>query len=310
MATASRPVVCGFAASLGERRDIVANEADGLSEAACSVLLATGLRHYRVADDLEPHVAHVIAESLARSGIAATDVDCVVIATKRDYPGAEAMGRDMRLLLRDAGISHATVFGLDRIACANAVLAMCLADMLVAQGTFRNCLVLSYNKMRAGESRLMKPTVGYLSEGAAACMVTAQARRGFHIGTPAVQTDLTLDDGSAQVDMLGTFKTIGANVRALGRRFYEVNGTGPDDYGLAILNNLSFSTMRLFSGQMHLPWSIVFKDLVAETSHLSGCDVIANIEHLEMHKPEALDGKVLIFSNSAIDWMVTELVRA
>jgi 3-oxoacyl-[acyl-carrier-protein] synthase III len=305
-----RPVVCGFASSLGDAKDIVPNAADGLSEAACAILQATGLRHYRQADDIEPHVAAVIADSLARSDISAAQIDCVLIATKRDYPGAEAMGRNVQDVLVAAGIAHATIIGLDRIACANSLLAMCMASMLVAQGSFSNCLVLSYNKMRPGEPRLMKPTVGYLSEGAAACVVTARDRPGYHIGSPCVQSDLMMNNDSAQDNLLGTFKAIGENVRALGRRFYAARGSSPGDYGCAILNNLSFSTMRLFSGQLDLPWSMVYKDQVAATSHLSGCDVIVNLEQIDAHGREALDGRALIFSNSAIDWVITDLVRA
>ncbi|MBN8501900.1 MAG: hypothetical protein J0M19_12190 [Sphingomonadales bacterium] len=309
LAPNKRPVICGFAASLGERREIVANAADGLSEAAYSVLRATGLQYYRVVDDLEPHVLNVITASLARADITPEAVDCVIIATKRDYPGAEAMNRDIQEVLVNAGITGATIFGLDRIACANAVLAMCLGNMLVSQGTFRNCLVLSYNKMRPEESRLMKPTVGYLSEGAAACVVTSATRRGYHIGTPAIQSDLMLDDQSAQNDLLATFRAIGKNVRGLGERFYQSHNMTPGDYRIMIMNNLSFSTMRLFSGQMDIPWSIVYKDLVSETSHISGCDVIANLEHIDAHQPDLIDGPALIFSNSAIDWVVTELTR-
>lgn len=301
--------MCGFASSLGRPQTIVANAKDDLSEAACSVLLATGLRHYLALDDIEPHVAEVVAASLDRSGIPADAIDCVLIATKRDYPGSEAMGRNVQAVLVDAGIKRATIIGLDRIACANSLLAMCMASMLVSQGSFRNCMVLSYNKMRDDESRLMKPTVGYLSEGAAACIVTAGPQRGYHIGTPCVQTDLLMDDGSAQQNLLATFKAIGANVRELGRRFYAMADTSPADYRTAILNNLSFSTMRLFSGQLDLPWGVVFKELVPETSHLSGCDIIVNLEYLDRKSSELLDGKALLFSNSAIDWVVTDLVR-
>lgn len=309
MTTASKPVLCGFASSLGQPRTIAANAKDDLSDSACSVLLATGLRDYLSADDIEPHVAAVIAASLDRSGIPADQIDCVLIATKRDYPGSEAMGRNVQTVLVDAGIEHATIIGLDRIACANSLLAMCMASMLVSQGSFRNCMILSYNKMREDESRLMKPTVGYLSEGAAACIVTSGARSGYHIGTPCVQTDLRMDDGSAQENLLATFKAIGANVRALGRRFYAMAGTSPEEYRSAILNNLSFSTMRLFSGQLDLAWGSVFKELVPQTSHLSGCDIIINLEYIERNNPDLLDHKVLLFSNSAIDWVITDLVR-
>lgn len=307
---ASRPILCGFASSLGEPHDIVANAADDLSQSACSVLLATGLRAYRKSDDIEADVVDVIATSLDRSRIAAADIDCVLIATKRDYPGAEAMSRNAQAVIVDAGIQRATIIGVDRIACANSVLAMCMANMLVAQGSFRNCLILSYNKMRPDESRLMKPTVGYLSEGAAACIVTATRRPGYHIGVPCVQSDLLMDNNSAQENLLATFKTIGSNVRALGARFYAMTGTSAADYRSAILNNLSFSTMRLFSGQLDLPWSVVYKTMVPETSHLSGCDVIVNLEHIDRSEPQLLDGKVLIFSNSAVDWIITDLVRA
>lgn len=309
MTAESKPVLCGFASSLGQPQTIIANDKDDLSQAACSVLLATGLRQYLALDDIEPNVAEVIAASLRRSGIQADEIDCVLIATKRDYPGSEAMGRNVQAVLVDAGISRATIIGLDRIACANSLLAMCMANMLVSQGSFRNCMILSYNKMRDDESRLMKPTVGYLSEGAAACIVTAEPQTGYHIGTPCVQTDLLMDDASAQENLLATFRAIGANVRALGRRFYAMADASPTDYRMAILNNLSFSTMRLFSGQLDIPWGIVFKDLVPETSHLSGCDIIVNLEYLDQKKSELLDGKVLLFSNSAIDWVIADLVR-
>lgn len=46
-------------------------------------------------------------------------------------------------------------------------------------------------------SSLAEPTVGYLSEGAAARMKTVQARRGFHVGTPAAQTDLNIPGADA-----------------------------------------------------------------------------------------------------------------
>jgi 3-oxoacyl-[acyl-carrier-protein] synthase-3 len=292
---------------LGESQLIVPNAKDDLSSAAHSVLAATGLRNYLALDDIEPHVAGVVAASLKRSNILASEIDCVLIATKRDYPGSPAMGRNVQAVLVDAGIESATIIGLDRIACANSLLAMCVANTLVSQGSSRNCMVLSYNKMRDDEPRLMKPTVGYLSEGAAACIVTAHPRRGYHIGTPYMQSDLLMNDGSAQENVLATFKAIGANVRALGGRFYSMTGTTPSDYRAAVLNNLSFSTMRLFSGQLDLPWSKVFRDLVPETAHLSGCDIIINIEYIQRNRPEILDGPTILFSNSAIDWVIAAL---
>jgi len=299
------PLLCGFSSSLGERKIIQPNTRDGLDEPSCSILNATGLKYFSEVDDLEPHILSSISQTLNLSGIEAKDIDCVLVATKRD-----GMEKDLEQVIHDAGITKATVIGLDRIACINSVLAMSLANMMVSAGSAENCLVLSCNKMELDEPRLMPPTIGYLSDGAASCVVTKNAVcDGFRLGVNRFQSETELKIDSATEDLLKTFKLVGSSIKGLSQRFYEAAQSTHDDYDLLIMGNYSYSTMRLFSGQLEIPWKMVFRNLVADVSHMSGCDIIVNIGEIENKSPELMDGRTLIFANSATDWIITELVR-
>ncbi|MBS7699481.1 MAG: ketoacyl-ACP synthase III [Chelatococcus sp.] len=172
-----RTVVCGGGAYLPER--IMTNsEIAGLVETSDEwIVQRTGIRARHIAADGETTsmlAVRAARAALADAGLAADDIDLIVVATSTPDYTFPATATQVQAEL---GITHGAAFDLQAV-CSGFVFALATADKFLTSGSHRRALVIGAETF----SRLLdwsdRTTCVLFGDGAGALVLEAQESRG------------------------------------------------------------------------------------------------------------------------------------
>jgi 3-oxoacyl-[acyl-carrier-protein] synthase III len=180
----------------------------------------TGIRERRFVDPTvaTSDLATVAArDALERAGIAATDLDCIIVATSTPdmiMPATAAM------VQKNIGAANAFAFDMNAV-CSSFVYAVDTADSLIRSGKYRTLMVIgadTYSKILDYDDKGSCPLFG---DGASAVILQASEQ-------PGIMQTVVKSDGSRwemiQVPSSGSRKPITAETIALKENTFKMAG--------------------------------------------------------------------------------------
>ena len=279
---------------------------DGLSIEEAAPLLDQGVVGISVLKRPLAQVMEVcIRESLQSAGIAAVDIDTVILATESftalfedDHPSTIGPFRNTRnrifLFLHRLGFRKASVHCVTYGACTNLVQAFITAEAVMAKGLSRNVLVITGEKFGAPRARLMPEAVSMAGDGAAACIISGEARpegSGFrlaHVGTsPYRQLDATLDGSKMLIEMFRAMKNAAADC-------YESCNLQPEDFRWIVLGDYNALTSVTHGKLLGFTPDRVFMKNVGQLGHIP-FDPLINLANLRQERLIATADRILLF---------------
>jgi 3-oxoacyl-[acyl-carrier-protein] synthase III len=279
---------------------------DGLSTEYASQLIEQGVLGVSVLErPLAQAMEVCIRESLQSAGIAAADIDTVILATESfgalfedDGPSVIGPFRNTRnrifLFLHCLGIRRASVLCASYGGCTNLLQAFIMAEALVTKGLSRNVLVVTGEKFGAPGARLMPEAVSMAGDGAAACIVSGEARqeggvfRLAYVGTsPYKQFDTTTDRGKLVLEMFRAMRNAAADC-------YEACSLQPEDFRWIVLGDYNALTSVTHGKLLGFSPDRVFMKNVGQLGHIP-FDPLINLANLTREHLIAATDRVLLF---------------
>ncbi len=126
---------------------------------------------FRTERSLEEMAIDSGSATLRAAGVDPSSVDALVLCCT-DVPGpARAHGRFVETILTGIRLGDIAFYGLNLNRCVNLLAALDVASSLVASGRYRRVLVITTDRVRDEEDRVLPYAL--LSDGAASCIVAA-----------------------------------------------------------------------------------------------------------------------------------------
>jgi 3-oxoacyl-[acyl-carrier-protein] synthase-3 len=184
------------------------------------VFTRTGIRERRFVDETvaTSDLATIAArDALERAGMAATELDCIIVATSTPdmiMPATAAM------VQKNIGATSAFAYDMNAV-CSSFVFAVDTADSLIRSGKYRTLMVIgadTYSKILDYEDKSSCPLFG---DGAAAVILQADERPGI------IQTVIKSDGSRWEmitVPSSGSRKPISAETIALRENTFKMAG--------------------------------------------------------------------------------------
>jgi len=289
-------------------------------EDAINTMVATGLCTYsrsdlRVAD----MAAAAMKKTLARSGVAPSEIQAVVFATEShwDYEPTIVRRRDSSRKFRadvyraiwEAGLTNAYPFGVMFSGCGNLVSAVSVAaNMVQAQG-LRDVLVGGSYRQAAGTTRVNYPAVGVVSDAAASCLVTSRPVPGFSLDDVVLHSNLGLWEADIEGDFGRFLIEMARGLKDMGHKMVAASGRRPADYKYFLCNNYSRSTVRVFCHQLGYNQGQLFPDNVPRLSHTYAADVLINLVELDAKGALASGDRVMALTSGPSTWGMIGLTK-
>ena len=243
--SAIRSVIRGTGGYLPERIMTNAEISEIVETSDTWIQERTGIRQRHIAadgeftSDLATHAANAV---LANAGIAAEDVDLIVLATTTPDKTFPATATAVQA---NIGMGHGAAFDVQAV-CSGFLFALATADSMLKNGLFKTALVLGAETFTRILDWSDRGTCVLFGDGAGGVVLTAESEadagdRGIlthHIRTDGTKSDLLHVDGGVSstgtighVRMLGNqvFKHAVTNISSAINAVYEETGIGSDD---------------------------------------------------------------------------------
>lgn len=307
-----------LAYALGDRTESV-------EQAVARGVTRSGVSGFREGGFAQHHVcsAGVSAYDLARRAveqirIRPQEIDALIYATALPrnaclgQPGAFSETRDVKHLMHfaaselqaDFGLSHASVFGLDQQACTGALGALRLARALIAaEPDVRSVLCVTAD--RFPEDALYEQAYNLISDGAAACVVSA-ARSGFRILACHAITNGALARASDD-ETVGTFFNYAL---AAIRGALSKAGLGIDGIDWIVPQNTHAKAWRILAGQLAFDPARIYFPALGSAGHVISADNLINLKALAGSGALRPGETVLLFmAGYGLNWQCVILER-
>jgi 3-oxoacyl-[acyl-carrier-protein] synthase III len=304
--TAAGVLVSGVRYEVGECAPMCDLVGEGLSVEDAGLLVEHGVVGVSVlARPLVDAMAACIRGSLRATGLEAADIDTVILATESfsglfedDGPTPIGPFRHTRnrlfLFLHGLGIRRASVLCATYGACTNLLQAFIMAETLVAKGQSRNVLIVAGERFAGPASRLMPEAVSMAGDGAASCVVSAQARaqdgvfRLAYVGaSPYKQFDTSVDKTKLLLEMFRAMRNAAADC-------YDACGLQPDDFRWIVLGDYNTVTSVTHGKLLGFSADRVFMKNVGQFGHIP-FDPLINLENLRRDRLVDTADRVLLF---------------
>lgn len=279
---------------------------DGLSREEASQLLDQQILGVSVLErPLAQAMEVCIRESVQSAGIAAADIDTVILATESfgalfedDGPSAVGPFRSTRnrlfQFLYRLGICRASVLCATYGACTNLLHAFIMAEALVTKGLSRNVLIVVGEKFGAPGARLLPEAVSMAGDGAAACIVSGEARREdeafrlAYVGTrPYKQVDATTNSTQMLLEMFRAMRNAAADC-------YEACDLQPADFRWIVPGDYNTLTSVTHGKLLGFSPDRIFLTNVGQLGHIP-FDPLINLANLTREQLIAKTDRVLLF---------------
>ncbi|MBE7325278.1 ketoacyl-ACP synthase III [Nocardioides sp. Y6] len=269
----------------------------------------SGIRQRRWADDHESVRSMAVGASrqaLERAGLAATDVDCVVVATVSHLLQTPALAT---AVAHDLGTDHAAAFDISA-ACAGFCHALALANDMVRVGTAQHVLVIGVERLSDLTDPHDRGTAFIFADGAGAAVVGPSATPGIAPvvwGSDGEQYDLIRQredwrdvvgdettPGSGRMPHLvmqgsPVFRWASFTMAEVGRRALDRAGIGIDDLDVFVPHQANMRIIDAMARAMKLPAHVRIARDIADQGNASAASVPMALDRM-MVEGEARSG--------------------
>lgn len=258
-------------------------------------LASSGLERYRRADETPPALAlRAIRATLERAGLDPRELEVVVWGSTSFQERAWYTTEPSRVL-GECGLWTATPIGTTLSECGNLAAVLRVGAALVKAG-HAHVLVVVTDRAAAPELRLVAPSVAILSDGAAACVLSA-APRGFEVlGIRQVTNHRARpapDDQAVRV-----LRHNAEGMRRAAQAVLAATGTDPAVISHLVTNNLARPILELFAAQCRVDFERVVRGQVADHGHVFAADGLINLAAAGVVPGET----VLVATNGTCNW--------
>ncbi|MGW7169490.1 hypothetical protein ACWGH3_30250 [Streptomyces sp. NPDC054884] len=230
--------------------------------------------HFRESgQDIWELAAAAAGQTLAASG---ARPDLVVYASENDPDVTGSLAR-ITDRLRLNSVNHLALAGRD---CGNLAPAVEVASALLAGKGHRSVLLLLADRARTGR-RVMASGLSVFSDGAAACLVTAEpttAAQQLRLDAVASSTAVRAADSSAETTLLSTVALAARSITAV----LDEAGATRHDFAHAVLPNYRPTAQQFLMAALKLQRERLLPGPVTEIGHCFSADVLITLQqHLE-----------------------------
>lgn len=249
----------------------------------------SGITSRRIAEPDETVVSMSVSASkdaLADAGIAATDLDVVIVATVSHLMQTPAAAT---IIAHQIGATPAAAFDISA-ACAGFTYAVALASDMVRAGTARNVLVIGVEKLSDITNPVDRGTAFIFADGAGAVVVSESDEQGISPvvwGADGEQYDLirqtvSWDDVFAQEEKVwpalqmegnSVFRWASFEMAKVANRALESAGLTVDDLDAFIPHQANMRITDAMARTLKLPPDVVIARDVAEQGNTSAASV-------------------------------------
>jgi|SRR5687768_5633758 len=282
---------------------------DGMLESSSETLESFGFSNVHVGTSETPYelARDAVDRLLGDSGI---DPDSVGLLIYGGTPGTMAFSRadaadqatagfcttdrfkyPSARLQYDLGLTNASVFGLDQLACTTLLGAVRIARSLcITEGIERAvCVSSEFFPMHAGREAIFNCT----SDAACAVLVEKTGARNRLIAASTVTKGYYWDTDSLRDEVVASYFP---TARFVAQRTIEQAGWSPSDVDWIIPHNVSMRSWQILSGLLRLPNAKLWSENIARHGHtLAGDNFINYRDALDAGAIEA-GHRVLLFS--------------
>ncbi|MDH6578560.1 3-oxoacyl-[acyl-carrier-protein] synthase III C-terminal domain-containing protein [Kitasatospora sp. MAP5-34] len=253
----------------GERRklsELAAELPDDLSA------LAEDIVTYRVSDAEIWELAAVAAErSLAQC---AEPPDALVYVSQNDPDSAGSLARVANRL----GLATCDSIAVAGHDCGNFGPALRIARDMVRSGTRQRVLLVLADRARSAQDRLMASGLSLFSDGAAACLVSADAPdstdASFTVDAIAGRTQVRLDGPDLPGDALLATVRLARDTTA---DLLAGTGTTPDEFRHVMFANYRTASQKFLCTAMGFPHERILPGSVADLAHCFSADILVTL---------------------------------
>ncbi|MCC9306046.1 hypothetical protein LN042_02805 [Kitasatospora sp. RB6PN24] len=255
--------------ALGEPRELSELQAvlpDDLS------VLAEDIVHYRASDAEIWELAAAAAEqSLAGCP---EPPDALVYVSQNEPDSATALAR----LANRLGLTTCPSIALSGHDCGNFGPALGVVRDMVVAGTRRRVLLVLADRAREPRQRLMASGLSLFSDGAAACLVTADAPgtdgATFVLEAAASRTEVRLEEPEvAGTGMLTTVRLAAETIAEL----LADTGRSRDDFRHVVFANYRTASQKFLCTAMGFGYERILPGAVADQAHCFAADILITL---------------------------------
>jgi 3-oxoacyl-[acyl-carrier-protein] synthase III len=314
-----KPILSAIDYYLGELEPIEGVVKTPDEQDAINTLSALGLKTYSHSN---VRVTEMAAESMrrtiARAGIAPSEIDAVVFATestwdvepKHDRRNPTRVFRTaVYRTIWEAGLTQAYPLGVTFSGCGNLVASLAVAANAIRTQNAKNVMVVVADRQSDVGTRVMFPAVGVISDAAASCIVTGRQVPGFALDDLVLHSDVSLWEADVETDFGRFLIEMARGLKVMGQKMVATSGLEPRDYKYFLPNNYSRSTLRVFCHQLGYKQEQLFLDNVPRVSHAYAADVLINLFDLEAASSLAPGDRVMGLTSGPATWGMVGLSK-
>ena len=287
------------------------------------IVTRTGIKERRIADEDES-TSHMAAKAslkaLEQAGIAAADVELIIVATITPDTLTPATACYVQ---NQIGAHNAVAFDISA-ACAGFLYAMKLAEQMIESGAFKNALIIGAEKLSAFVDWTDRGTCVLFGDGAGAAVLRASAEGegriiATDIGTDGKQTGILNIPGGGSAcpttpqnvgESLATFAMSGREVfkHAVTRMKNSANsviaraGLQPEDIDLVIPHQANLRIIEAIADRLAVPNDRVFVNLHKYGNTSAAAIAIALDEAHREGKIKRGDKIVMVAFGAGLTW--------
>jgi 3-oxoacyl-[acyl-carrier-protein] synthase-3 len=236
-----------------------------------------GMRKYASSSQSQVDLAfESVRKTLEGSPVPAERIDALLYCTENGA-GYGFYGQFAGWCAR-LGLKNAFPLGLFMAGCGNFGSALNLARGLLANGTFRNILLVTvYVELEGEARRLMEPSVGILGDGSASCLMSAEEPLEFRLEHTRALAMNDLGTISPSREFLRYNLENYKGRKRIFDEFYAETAYRPGDFKIMITNNYGLNTQKGFASESGLPMEAIFMDNIPRWGHIQTSDVLINL---------------------------------
>lgn len=300
----SAPVfLAGAAYVLGDPRPIASLETPQNARVV-SLLHEEGLRDFRRSSlSAGELAARALARSLDAWGGDPREIDLVIYCTER-VGRLDRTPLDFTALCSANGISNTPVIALSLGNCANLIPGLRTARALLAAEGLRNVAVVTASICHSEADRVAYADLTALSDGAAACIVTAQPETAQfailgigHAGNPRLRR---LNDGGDRAQML---VGVAAGVKRAFRMAVEDAGVEPGSVAAMLSTYTNRSAITFFASTCGITADRVYTETLADLGHSYAADPLIHlVDSAGWRQTNFADATFCLLAQSLATW--------
>ncbi|MEU8349773.1 beta-ketoacyl-ACP synthase III [Streptomyces sp. NPDC048845] len=254
-------------------------------------------RHVAAPDEtVDAMAAAAAAKALAQSGLAASDIDLVMVAT------CTAVDRSPNTAARVAerlGLPSPATMDVN-VVCAGFTHALASADHAVRAGAAGNALVVGAEKFTAVTDWTDRSTCVLVGDGAGAAVVGAAAEPGIGPvlwgSVPEMGRAVRIDGTPSRFSQEGqsVYRWATTQLPPIARRVCERAGIGPEELAAVVLHQANLRIIEPFARKLGAVNAVIARDVV-ESGNTSAASIpLALSKMVERGEVEA-GAPVLLF---------------